>query len=67
MTESWYEKISSYDAIRFASDVDTVDIETQFAEFDAFGEDEVDQIADIIGGIEASGSAHGVLVVFDHK
>jgi tetratricopeptide (TPR) repeat protein len=50
------EKISAYDAIRFSSDIDTVDIETQFAEFDAFGEEEVDQIAEIIGGIEALSS-----------
>jgi len=50
------ERISAYDLIRFASEQDTVDIATQFAEFDALGEEEVDQIAEIIGGVEALSS-----------
>lgn len=48
------EKISAYDAIRYSSEeADTVGLETQFAEFDALSEEEVDEPASIVGGIEA--------------
>ncbi len=50
------EKISAFDAIRFASDVDTVGMAEEFADIDAFGEDEVDEIAQIIGGMQALSS-----------
>ncbi|MCB2212012.1 tetratricopeptide repeat protein [bacterium] len=50
------EKISAFDAIRFASDADTVGMAEEFADIDAFGEDEVDEIAQIIGGMQALSS-----------
>ncbi|HEX05174.1 MAG TPA: tetratricopeptide repeat protein, partial [Bacteroidetes bacterium] len=50
------EKISAYDAVRYAAEVDTVDLETEFADIDAFGEEEVDEIAQMIGGIPALSS-----------
>ena len=49
------ERISSFDAIRYA-EADTTDIETAFADIDAYTEDEVDQQADIVGGVEALSS-----------